>query len=59
MTDFQAIRDNVLKDILSEFRKTEKYDPIVETVKSIHEVAVDAAIRVLREYERQHASHTP
>lgn len=53
MTDFQAIRDEVMKDILADFGKSEKNDPIADTAKSINEVAVDAAIKVLRAYERQ------
>jgi len=57
MTDFQAIRAKVLKDLLSEFGKSETYDPIAETAKSINEVAVDAAIRVLQEYERTRGPH--
>ena len=42
-----------MRDILADFGKSEKNDPIADTAKSINEVAVDAAIKVLRAYERQ------
>lgn len=57
MTDFNKIRQNVLDDIFAEFSNSSKYDPIAETAKSIHTVAVEAAIKVLQEYEREKKEH--
>lgn len=57
MTDFDKIRQKVLDDIFAEFSSSSKHDPIAETAKSINIVAVEAAIRVLREYERAQPEH--
>ena len=58
MTDFEAIRAKVLRDSFAEFGNVDgspdpEYKLAMDKSKSINEVAVDAAIRVLREYENQ------